>query len=239
MSEREAQFLEVKKSIEKKPFAKRNITARSTDGLKYFKYRILRPLFKFRYNRFQKKNASLPWLCPDAITALQILLNGGIGVEYGSGRSTLFFSGLLDWLHSIEHHEGWSKRVQEMLVSNGVTNTTLHLIQADKDFQDPPLTSEKQFFMSVAEYPIDDSYFLSYVNYLDQLEDESIDFILVDGRARRSCALKAISKLKKGGILVLDNSERKRYEEVHKTLADLPQIYTTTGLTDTTIWLKK
>ena len=55
-----------------------------------------------------------------------------------------------------------------------------------------------------------------------------MDFVLVDGRARRSCALKAMDKLKKGGILVLDNSERKRYHQVHKSFAGYPQIFTTT-----------
>lgn len=238
MSEREKEFLEIKKSIEQRPFARKNITAKSSDRLNYIKYRLLRPLFKLRYNRFQKKNPSLPWLCPDAITALNTLLSFGKGIEYGSGRSTLFFSGLLDELHSVEHHRNWFKQVQEMLSENKIENTTLHLIPADQNFKEPSLTSEEQYFLTTSNYPIDDSYFQSYINFLDKIEDESMDFILVDGRARRSCALKAMSKIKKGGILVLDNSERKRYDQVHKAFIHYPQIFTTTGLTDTTIWLK-
>lgn len=238
MKDRKEIFLSIKKQIESAPFAKNNITAERGDGIEYLKYRLLRPLYKLRYNRYQKAHPHEPWLCPDAITALRSLLKGGKGIEYGSGRSTLFFSQFLDELHSVEHHAGWSEKVQIMLNEAGLTNTQLHHIPAETALSDPKLSSEQQFFFTESQYPIKDTDFASYVNFLDQVADESIDFILVDGRARKSCALKAMPKLKKGGILVLDNSERRRYSSVHEAFKGFATIFTTTGLTDTTIWLK-
>ena len=40
------------------------------------------------------------------------------------------------------------------------------------------------------------------------IEDNSLDVVIVDGRNRINCLLNSISKLKTGGILVLDNAER-------------------------------
>jgi hypothetical protein len=238
MNERVKQFLEVKGSIERDPFAKKNITAAPSRAISYVQYRILRPLFKWRYHRFQKKHPDYPWLCPDAIKALEILLKGGKGIEYGSGRSTLFFAQLLDELHSIEHHLGWSEKVNQMLLDHHMDHVHLHYIPADQVFMEPKLSSEEQFFLSEEDYPIKDDIFSTYVKYLDKIAEESIDFILVDGRARKSCCQKAMSKLRTGGILVLDNSERVRYQSVIEDFSIYPSIFTSTGLTDTTIWLK-
>lgn len=238
MSYSEEQFLALKEKIESSPFAKSNITRSKKQGLAYLHYRILRPFYKLRYLNFQKKNPSLPWLTPDAIMLLKSMLTGGKGLEFGSGRSTLFFAKLLDQLVSVEHHEGWYKKVNSMIAEKGIKNTQLHLVRANQEFSLPALSSEEQVFMTKEEYPLNDDIFSDYVNILDQFEDRSIDFILVDGRARNACAMKAESKLKSGGLLVLDNSERARYQMVHHQFKHYPSITTTTGLTDTTIWFK-
>lgn len=53
------------------------------------------------------------------------------------------------------------------------------------------------------------------------LEDKKkYDIIMVDGRDRVSCAVNAAERLKKGGVIVWDNSERPRYQKgVKKLLA--------------------
>jgi len=238
MEERLSQFLSLKEKLKVSPFARVNITTKSTEGINYLRYRLLRPAFKIKYLFFQKKHPTLPWLAPDSIKVIEALINGGKGLEFGSGRSTLYFSGRLDELYSIEHHQAWYEKVHDMLQSKGVANTKLKLIQPNEELPEIHLTSEDQFFMTQEQYPIKDSAFKDYTNAANEFEEESLDFILIDGRARKSCALNAIDKLKKGGLMILDNSERKRYGVVHQTLAKYPSIQTTTGLTDTTIWLK-
>ena len=80
--------------------------------------------------------------------------------------------------------------------------------------------------------------FSNYYNKVNEYEDEYFDFVLIDGRARVKCGLNAINKLKKDGIFVLDNSERPRYLPLHIMLESWPKVETTTGLTNTTIWIK-
>ena len=50
-----------------------------------------------------------------------------------------------------------------------------------------------------------------YAPVISEYPDETFDFILVDGRDRVQCIKCALPKLKRGGWLMLDNSERRRY----------------------------
>jgi hypothetical protein len=47
-----------------------------------------------------------------------------------------------------------------------------------------------------------------YVRVAEQAEDSSVDFCLIDGRARVHCANAVISKMAPGGVLVLDDAQR-------------------------------
>lgn len=98
-----------------------------------------------------------------------------------------------------------------------------------------------------------------YVRIIDEVSDESLDFVLVDGLARSWCALAAIPKLRPGGLLVIDNanwylpgpypsrSPNSRNElgpagpewfEVSYALARWRCIWTSNGVTDTAMWVK-
>jgi hypothetical protein len=48
----------------------------------------------------------------------------------------------------------------------------------------------------------------AYVGIIEQQPDASLDFVLVDGKKRDACALAAVSKLRPGGVLVLDDVHR-------------------------------
>lgn len=52
----------------------------------------------------------------------------------------------------------------------------------------------------------------NYADFILKYPPE-FDLIEVDGRNRSTCIQNAISKLKSGGILIVDNSERERYQE--------------------------
>ncbi|MCE7997215.1 MAG: class I SAM-dependent methyltransferase [Roseivirga sp.] len=232
------EFESIKESLSRSGYAKKNYTVRH--GQKgYWKYRISRPFLKARYSKFCKANPETPWLTPDAIIALnQLLKPDFVALEYGSGRSTLFFSQKVEKLYSVEHHEEWYNHVKQLLAEKEVKNTSLNLIKPDKILSEIKLSSELQMFISEEDYPNKDNFFDKYVEYINSFDNDFFDFVLVDGRARKSCALVGVDKLKSGGLLVLDNSERLRYKAVHDTLKDWPRLFTTTGLTDTTIWLK-
>lgn len=61
--------------------------------------------------------------------------------------------------------------------------------------------------------------FEQYVKSIDEYPNGYFDLITVDGRARASCALRALPKLKNGGWLLVDNMERARYKTVRDLLA--------------------
>lgn len=48
----------------------------------------------------------------------------------------------------------------------------------------------------------------------------AFDLVVVDGRDRINCAINALSALKPDGVIVWDNSERKRYEPGFEALAE-------------------
>lgn len=232
-----SKFLEVQQAISKKPFARKNYSRKKGSGLSYWQYRMMRPFLKMKYNNYQKAHPHEPWLCPDSIKALQILLTDAeSGLEYGSGRSTTFFAPFFKKYISVEHEEGWFNQVSDKI--SELPQVEYHLIKAEENVPQQHLSSEAQVFLTEAEFPVPDELFKTYSDFVLQFDDESFDFILVDGRARRTCALNAMTKLRSGGLLVLDNSERHRYQQVHQALTDWPKIETTTGLTNTTIWRK-
>lgn len=47
--------------------------------------------------------------------------------------------------------------------------------------------------------------------YIKKFPDNYFDIVLVDGRSRPSCLFHSLNKVKKGGLLVLDNAEREYY----------------------------
>jgi len=58
------------------------------------------------------------------------------------------------------------------------------------------------------QFKTDDHYF-----NLDQYPNETFDFILIDGSQRGNCAKSAITKIKSGGYIYLDNSDKHSTEE--------------------------
>lgn len=231
------QFQEVRESLTRKPYSNKNFIQKRSLSFSYLRYRLLRPILKRRYWDYQKKHPNQPWLCPDAISALQKLLPGSInGLEYGSGRSTTFFAPYFDHYTSIEHNKRWYKKVEAEI--KHLSQVEYHLIEPEEDVPQQHLSSDKQTFLEEERFPVPDEVFKTYSDFVLSFDDSTLDFVLIDGRARKTCALNALNKLKSGGLLVLDNSERIRYSKVHQTLKNWPKIETTTGLTNTTIWRK-
>lgn len=59
-----------------------------------------------------------------------------------------------------------------------------------------------------------------YNGFADTLQDETFDFILVDGRDRNDCAKSAYKKLKVGALLAWDDAGRAEHEEGIRFLQD-------------------
>ena len=153
-----------------------------------------------------------PWITFPAIEAIRKLLQPQFLVfEYGSGGSTLFWSNYVKKVVSVEHEEEWYRRMEKEIVVQQVKNIDYHYIPAGID---PQFEQKKP--SNPGDYISDDARFAgynfeSYVKLIDQYPDEYFDLVMVDGRARPSCILHSLKKIKLNGYLVLDNSDRDYY----------------------------
>lgn len=196
-------------------------------GLPYARDRV-RLLF------FSLAHPHAPWLTPDAVRFLDGWLKPTHrGIEWGAGRSTLWFSRRVDCLISIEHDPAWYDRIHRMLLAQPQNNVQLMLLSKDSS---------------------------EYVRIARGLPDNSVDFALVDGVSdlRDLCAVEVLPKIKPAGLLIVDDVHRYLpsssrsphalppgeaayspvWERFSHAVAGWTVLLTSSGVTDTCIWTK-
>lgn len=136
---------------------------------------------------YERRHPDYPWLTRDANQFLESYLREtDVGLEFGSGRSTVWIARRVGRLHSVETSEQWFVRVGKLLEQAGLSNVTYEHIRGDDE---TALAAEHERLLS-------------------RVADSSLDFCLVDGDCRGVCALLSATKLRPGGILIIDNVER-------------------------------
>lgn len=219
-------------------FIKKNILAKKSLSWRYLFYRIARPLLKGYYKQFKFRHKETPWTSPASIIIFdQLLTKEMTGFEYGSGKSTIFFAKKLKSLVSVEHNKDWYDTVSRLLKKKGISNVQYQYIPSQTSKAEDISRFYEEHNLQEGELRVLSKYY-AYFQYIKTFPDNYFDFIIVDGRARVECAFNAFDKLRPGGMFVLDNSERRRYRPVHRVLQSWKKVYTTNGLTDTTIWFK-
>jgi hypothetical protein len=129
----------------------------------------------------------VPWLTRQAVEILEDRLKPtDVGLEWGSGRSTLWFARRISHLTSIEHNDRWYKRIKKMLSVKGIDNVDLLYAPLEAKGESQP----------------------DYVRAADELPKAGLDFVLVDGRLRDRCTELALQLLKPGGMLIIDDAAR-------------------------------
>lgn len=163
----------------------------------------------------------IPWMCFSVIQFLEKWLKKDMVVfEYGSGGSSLFLAKRVQVVYSVEHDPRWFTEVQQSLPNEAKSRLHHQLVLPEEDFTEQS---------SSCKYP--GSYlscmgayrglrFQNYVQMIDQHPDAYFDLVIVDGRARPSCIQHAIPKIKKGGILLVDNADREYYLQPFPELND-------------------
>lgn len=200
-------------------------------GKKWVRYLYKNPFgIKWLLPYFLNLNASTlerrkPWISYDAIYFLeQYLRKEHIVFEWGSGGSTLFFADRTKHIVSIEHNKEWYDAVADKIRKESITNIDYRLIGPDKNLSSDELATIKKKNILLDFTDNKSSYrfllFESYVKNIDHYNDEYFDIILIDGRSRPSCILRSLSKLKRNGLLIVDNSERIAYKAALEQLKD-------------------
>jgi hypothetical protein len=129
---------------------------------------------------YQLAHPKAPWLTSAAIRFLTSYLKKDMcGFEFGSGRSTKWLARRIDRLVSIEDDAVWYRRVQIDTRNLGV-----------------------DYRFASTEAGCDE-----YVGHLASFGDETFDLIVVDGSCRNQCIAASATKVKKRGIVVVDNSD--------------------------------
>jgi SAM-dependent methyltransferase len=180
---------------------------------------------------YQRRHPDAPWLGHEMVRILENwLMPEDRGFEWGSGRSTIWFAERIGSLVSVEHNSAWYSRVNAELKAKGLKNVEYHLCE-----------DEAQYRRVATQYP-----------------SQSFDFILIDGVARDECALAAISMVKPGGIVVVDDCNRYLPTQSRSPFSRRPaqgpdtelwaayqdsvkgwrKIWTTNGITDSGLWVK-
>ena len=202
------------------------------------KHWTLRYIFNRSKNYFfERNNQDLPWLTPQSIKLLDDLIKKtDIGLEFGSGRSTAWFAKRCKFLTSVEDDQQWYKIVKDKLDKNNIKNVDYY------------------YKNSISENNLDTEYY----KIIDEFNDNSLDFVLIDGKHRDILSLAAIQKVKLGGLLILDNANRylpfktysphsinNSFERVTKEWMVFNEkinlwrrIWTSNGVTDTVIYIK-
>jgi precorrin-6B methylase 2 len=134
----------------------------------------------------------IPWFSYAAIDFLECFLEPHMTVcEYGSGGSTLFFAQRVKSVFSIEDNPQWFNLVSKRLRENFLPNVTLVLCPYD--------------FKQAIDF--------EHSAYLHAIPEDKFDVIVVDGseewrQVRPLCFKQAEARVKKGGIIVVDDSWR-------------------------------
>ena len=165
-------------------------------------------------------NDQFPWITFKAREWLESYLKPNMSAfEYGSGGSTIFLSRRVNRLISVEHDKGWYNQIFSVLFKEGISNCEYILCEPEKNISGEMLSYGCKSYTSKVKKYVDMS-FENYVKSIEKYTDESFDLVIVDGRARPSCIPHAIRKIRLGGYLMLDNSERQEYNDAMSLLAN-------------------
>jgi predicted O-methyltransferase YrrM len=142
---------------------------------------------------YEKRHSDEPFLAPAAVRFLDAALpREGTGLEWGSGRSTQWFAARLKRLVAVEHDQAWADRVATQLRRAGLENVDYRVIPLEH----PPDQPTRPDYAPMPRY----------VAFVDAFPDEHFDFIEVDGHYRQACVRAGHRKLKKGGLLLIDDT---------------------------------
>ena len=130
---------------------------------------------------YQRRNPDAPWFTADAIRLLESRVGPADTVlEFGSGRSTLWFARRCARVESVEHNPAWRTEVNRRLAS--------------------AVLAGKAVVHAAGE--------AEYAEVADRFVDDSFTVVVVDNLRRADCVNHALPKLRAGGWLVIDNVNR-------------------------------
>jgi hypothetical protein len=130
------------------------------------------------------KCPEMPWFTFNIVNYLKrIIANDWLTLEFGSGMSTIWLAKRVKYLYTIEHDISWYYIISKIIKKYDISNINYEL-------------------RSLEDY-----------SNLDKIPDQSVDFVVIDGCDRSKCLLASLNKLRPGGYIYLDNSDKDMTDE--------------------------
>ncbi len=152
-------------------------------------------------------NLDLPWWTFEATRVvdgyLRSLHGRAVVFEYGGGASTAWLAKRCAKVYSLDHDPKWTRLTAKLCETS--TNVTFLTRPPDPDSEhtDERFSSGKVGYRGLT--------FKSYVDSIRSV-NRRFDMIVIDGRCRSESLLAAVPAIKETGIIVFDDSSRKRYQ---------------------------
>lgn len=138
-----------------------------------------------KFEPINNEGDPIPWMNYSFIDFLELRINKTMDVfEYGSGYSTLYLSDKVHSVTSVEFDKEWFEKMRASLNEKDNCN--------------------------VIYRPDSESYNVAIKEFSDTL----FDIIIVDGRDRKECVKHIIPYLSDGGVIILDDSWKAKFDEV-------------------------
>ena len=138
------------------------------------------------------------------------------GFEFGSGRSTKWFANKVSFYYSVEGNLEWYNKTIDANKKN------IKLGRCEIVYKD----TGNQLNINLNKKNI-------YSNSLSKFQNNYFDFGLIDGHFRYECIEKSLSKIRKGGILIVDNTDA--IDNIEYFLKQYESKKFTNGISETTI----
>ena len=152
----------------------------------------------------------VPWITFDSASFLRSTVREGMDVfEWGMGGSTAFLLDIGVNLTSVEHNPEWYEKSLRDIGKSSSWNPNLIEPEQTGTVGDPINWSE----YGTSDVVNQNARFKNYASKITAFDDESFDLILVDGRSRPACFHHALSKVRVGGHVLWDNTDRKTYQK--------------------------
>lgn len=120
-------------------------------------------------------------------------------LEWGSGNSTIYFSGIVKKVISIEHDIDWIKVIKNVIRGYNISNIDIHHIPAHSP---NPVPCRYEQFKEYIHYPVKNNFFFTKV--------------LIDGRARKYCAKYLYDYIKPEVDVFIHDFNRPDYQKTLK-----------------------
>lgn len=160
--------------------------------------------------------------------------------EYGSGSSTLFFGRRVDEVTSVECYPEKYEQYKDILkkkinnYNSGCRTFSYTLIKPEENEKPFPYSHES--YGSIDE-EFADFHFKRFVNSIKEYRNHYFDIVLINARSRSSCIRTAVPKVKKGGLIILNDSERYEYQDaIEQFLKKYPHQEFGEDIRKTSIW---